>query len=78
MIINQLQSQNKIKYFSNLLLMVNDHNDCNHNEILQECWYTNTPTRSSASDSSGDTKDDLIDLTSVFISFVMEHTFVGL
>ena len=58
--------------------MVDDHNDYNHNKILQECWHTSTPTRGSASDSSGDTEDDLIDLTSVFISFVMEHTFVGL
>ena len=48
-----------------------DHNDYNCNEILSEYCHTDTP--SSALDDSGDTEDELIDLTDIFIALIMEQ-----
>ena len=50
---------------------MNDHNNYNHNEILSKFWHTDTP--SSASDDSGDTEDELMDLTGIFITLIMEQ-----
>ena len=50
---------------------MDDHNNYNHNEILSEYWHTDTP--SSASDDSGDTEDELMDLTGIFIALTMEQ-----
>ena len=40
-----------------------DHNNYDCDKILAEYWHSDTP--SSALDDSGDTEDELIDLTSI-------------
>ena len=70
MITNQSHSQNGIALYLNLLIM-DDHNNYNHNEIFSEYWHTDTS--SSASDYSGDTEDEPIDLTCIFIALIMEQ-----
>ena len=69
MITNQSHSQNRIAIYLNLLIM-DDHNNYNHNEILSE--YGHTDTSSSASDYSGDTEDEPMDLTCIFIALIMQ------
>ena len=70
MITNQSCSQNRTALYLNLLIM-DDHNDYDHNEILSEYWHIDTP--SSASDDSGDTEDELMDLTGIFITLIIEQ-----
>ena len=47
-----------------------NHNAYDCNEILSEYWHTDTP--SNALDDPGDTEDELIDLTGIFIALIME------
>ena len=50
---------------------MDDHNNYDHNKILSEYWHTDT--LSSDSDDSGDIEDELIDLTGIFITLIMEQ-----
>ena len=70
MITSQSCSQNRTALDLNLLIMDN-YNNYNHDEILSEYWCTDTP--SSDSDDSGDTEDELMDLTGIFIALIMEQ-----
>ena len=70
MITSQSCSQNRTALDLNLLIMDN-YNNYNHDDILSEYWCTDTP--SSDSDDSGDTEDELMDLTGIFIALIMEQ-----
>ena len=50
---------------------MDDHNNYDCNEILSKYWCTDTP--SSFSDDYGDTEDELMDLTGMFIVLIMEQ-----
>ena len=50
---------------------MDNHNNYDCDKILSEYWHTDTP--SSASDDSGDTEDELMDLTCIFIALIMEQ-----
>ena len=67
MITDQSRSQNSTALYLNLLIM-DDHNNYDRDEILSKYWRTDTP--SSASDDSGDTEDELMDLTGIFIALI--------
>ena len=54
---------------------MDNHNDYNHDEILSEYWHTDTPH--SASDDSGDTEDELMDLTAIFILIMKQVALYG-
>ena len=50
---------------------MDNHNNYDRGKILSEYWHTDTP--SSASDDSGDTEDELMDLTGIFITLIIEQ-----
>ena len=50
---------------------MDDHNNYDCNEILSKYWCTDTP--SGFSDDYGDTEDELMDLTGIFIAIIMEQ-----